>query len=106
MILAAIILLTAGFFVHLKIDHPLWMLTFLVLTSLTFSMFGFINGLWADGFEKLQLVPLIIVTPLTFLGCSFYSINIGRAHVYTPVHNAHHECRPLIANKQIVRRLL
>ncbi|HEY9572778.1 MAG TPA: ABC transporter permease [Pusillimonas sp.] len=76
MILAAIILLTAGFFVPLKIDHPLWMLTFLVLTSLTFSLFGFIIGIWADGFEKLQLVPLLIVTPLTFLGGSFYSINM------------------------------
>src|SRR3546814_15799179 len=59
-----------------KIDHPLWMLTFLVLTSLTFSLFGFIIGIWADGFEKLQLVPLLIVTPLTFLGGSFYSINM------------------------------
>lgn len=75
-ILAAIILTTAGFFVPLQIDHPFWMLLFLVLTALTFSLFGFIVGIWADGFEKLQLVPLLIVTPLTFLGGSFYSINM------------------------------
>jgi ABC-2 type transport system permease protein len=75
-ILAAIILLTAGFFVPLQIDHPWWMLLFLVLTSVTFSLFGFIIGIWADGFEKLQLVPLLIVTPLTFLGGSFYSIDM------------------------------
>lgn len=76
MILAAIILLTASFFVPLRIDHPAWMLLFLVLTSVTFSLFGFIIGIWADGFEKLQLVPLLIVTPLTFLGGSFYSIDM------------------------------
>ncbi|NGM88314.1 ABC transporter permease [Parapusillimonas sp. SGNA-6] len=75
-ILAAIILITAEFFVPLKIDHPIWMLVFLVLTAITFSLFGFIIGIWADGFEKLQLVPLLIVTPLTFLGGSFYSINM------------------------------
>ncbi len=75
-ILAAIILATAGFFVPLHIDHPFWMLLFLVLTAFTFSLFGFIVGIWADGFEKLQLVPLLIVTPLTFLGGSFYSINM------------------------------
>lgn len=75
-ILAAIILITAAFFVPLQIDHPVWMITFLVLTAFTFSLFGFIIGIWADGFEKLQLVPLLIVTPLTFLGGSFYSINI------------------------------
>ncbi|PLC50954.1 sugar ABC transporter permease [Pollutimonas subterranea] len=75
-ILAAIILATAGFFVPLQIDHPFWMLLFLVLTAITFSLFGFIIGIWADGFEKLQLVPLLIVTPLTFLGGSFYSINM------------------------------
>jgi ABC-2 type transport system permease protein len=75
-ILAAIILATAGFFVPLRIDHPFWMLLFLVLTAITFSLFGFIIGIWADGFEKLQLVPLLIVTPLTFLGGSFYSINM------------------------------
>ncbi|AEC19497.1 ABC transporter permease [Pusillimonas sp. T7-7] len=75
-ILAAIILLTATFFVPLRIDHPVWMLFFLVMTSLTFSLFGFIIGIWADGFEKLQIVPLLIVTPLTFLGGSFYSIDM------------------------------
>ncbi|MFT0548252.1 ABC transporter permease [Allopusillimonas ginsengisoli] len=75
-VLAAIILLTAEFFVPLHIDHPMWMLTFLILTSITFSLFGFIIGIWADGFEKLQLVPLLIVTPLTFLGGSFYSIDM------------------------------
>lgn len=75
-ILAAIILATAGFFVPLQIDHPFWMVLFLVLTAVTFSLFGFIIGIWADGFEKLQLVPLLIVTPLTFLGGSFYSINM------------------------------
>lgn len=76
LILAAIILLTAGFFVPLRIDHPVWMLLFLVLTAITFSLFGFIIGIWADGFEKLQIVPLLIVTPLTFLGGSFYSIDM------------------------------
>lgn len=75
-ILAAIILLTATFFVPLRIDHPVWMLLFLALTALTFSLFGFIIGIWADGFEKLQIVPLLIVTPLTFLGGSFYSIDM------------------------------
>lgn len=75
-ILGVIILATAGLFVPLQVDHPLLMLTFLVLTALTFSLFGFIIGIWADGFEKLQLVPLLIVTPLTFLGGSFYSIDM------------------------------
>ncbi|MBF6616229.1 MAG: ABC transporter permease, partial [Candidimonas sp.] len=75
-ILAIIILITAEFFVPLQIDHPIWMVSFLVLTAVTFSLFGFIIGIWADGFEKLQLVPLLIVTPLTFLGGSFYSINM------------------------------
>jgi len=75
-ILAAIIMLTATFFVPLRVDHPIWMLFFLVMTSLTFSLFGFIIGIWADGFEKLQIVPLLIVTPLTFLGGSFYSIDM------------------------------
>lgn len=75
-VLGIIILATAGFFVPLRVDHPLWMLLFLVLTSITFSLFGFIIGIWADGFEKLQLVPLLIVTPLTFLGGSFYSIDM------------------------------
>ena len=75
-ILGAIILLTAGLFVPLHIAHPFWMIAFLLLTSVTFSLFGFILGIWADGFEKLQIVPLLIVTPLTFLGGSFYSINM------------------------------
>ena len=75
-ILGLIILATAGLFVPLQVVHPVWMLVFLVLTSVTFSLFGFIIGIWADGFEKLQLVPLLIVTPLTFLGGSFYSIDM------------------------------
>ena len=75
-ILGLIILSTAGLFVPLEIAHPLWMLTFLVLTAVTFSLFGFILGIWADGFEKLQLVPLLILTPLIFLGGSFYSIDM------------------------------
>jgi ABC-2 type transport system permease protein len=75
-ILGLIILATAALFVPLQIIHPFWMLGFLVLTSITFSLFGFIIGIWADGFEKLQLIPLLIVTPLTFLGGSFYSINM------------------------------
>jgi ABC-2 type transport system permease protein len=75
-ILGLIILATAALFVPLKILHPLWMIVFLVLTSVTFSLLGFIIGIWADGFEKLQLVPLLIVTPLTFLGGSFYSIDM------------------------------
>ena len=75
-ILGVIILATAGLFVPLHIDHPFWMLVFLVLTAMTFSLFGFILGIWADGFEKLQIVPLLIITPLTFLGGSFYSITM------------------------------
>jgi ABC-2 type transport system permease protein len=75
-ILGLIILATAGLFVPLHIAHPFWMLTFLVLTAVTFSLLGFIIGIWADGFEKLQIVPLLIVTPLTFLGGSFYSISV------------------------------
>ena len=75
-LLGAIILATAGLFVPLRIEHPAWMLLFLVLTAVTFSLLGFIIGIWADGFEKLQLVPLLIVTPLTFLGGSFYSISM------------------------------
>ncbi len=76
MMLGLIILATAGFFVPLEIAHPFWMLAFLVLTAVTFSLFGFIIGIWADNFEKLQLVPLLVVTPLAFLGGSFYSINM------------------------------
>jgi ABC-2 type transport system permease protein len=71
-----ITLATAALFVNLRIDHPFWMLAFLLLTSVTFSLFGFVIGIWADGFEKLQMVPLLIVTPLTFLGGSFYSIDM------------------------------
>ena len=75
-IVGLIILATAGLFVPLRIEHPLWMLLFLVLTAITFSLVGFIIGIWADNFEKLQVVPLLVVTPLTFLGGSFYSIDM------------------------------
>ena len=75
-ILGLIILATAGLFVPLHIDHPVWMVAFLILTAVSFSLFGFILGLWADGFEKLQIVPLLIITPLTFLGGTFYSIKV------------------------------
>ncbi|CCD88732.1 putative ABC-2 type transporter (permease protein) [Bradyrhizobium sp. ORS 285] len=75
-ILGLIILATAGLFVPLHIQHPVWMLSFLVLTAVTFSLFGFIIGIWADGFEKLQMIPMLVVTPLTFLGGSFYSVNM------------------------------
>ena len=74
--LGLIILATASFFVQIHIAHPLWMLFFLVATSITFSLFGFIIGIWADGFEKLQVVPLLVITPLTFLGGCFYSIEV------------------------------
>jgi ABC-2 type transport system permease protein len=75
-VLGLVILATAALFVPLQIIHPFWMLIFLVLTAVTFSLFGFIIGIWADGFEKLQLIPLLIITPLTFLGGSFYSIKM------------------------------
>jgi ABC-2 type transport system permease protein len=75
-LLALITLGTAALFVDLRIDHPFWMIAFLLLTAVTFSLTGFIIGIWADNFEKLQLVPLLIVTPLTFLGGSFYSIDM------------------------------
>jgi ABC-2 type transport system permease protein len=75
-ILGFIILATAALFVPLKIEHPLWMVAFLLLTALTFSLLGFIIGIWADGFEKLQIVPLLVITPLTFLGGTFYSVNV------------------------------
>jgi ABC-2 type transport system permease protein len=75
-LLGLIILATAGLFVPIEIAHPFWMLAFLVLTAVTFSLLGFILGIWADGFEKLQIVPLLIITPLTFLGGSFYSIHV------------------------------
>jgi len=76
LIIGAIILLTAGFFVDLKIAHPVWMLAFLILTCVSFSLLGFIIGIWADSFEKLQLIPLLVITPLVFLGGSFYSVNM------------------------------
>jgi len=76
LILGLIILATAGLFVPIQIGHPFWMLTFLILTALTFSLLGFIIGIWAEGFEKLQVVPLLVITPLTFLGGTFYSINV------------------------------
>ena len=75
-ILATIILITAAAFVPLHIEHPFWMVLFMVLTATTFSLLGFIIGIWADNFERLQLVPLLIVTPLTFLGGTFYSIQM------------------------------
>ena len=75
-ILGLIILATSVLFVPLHIAHPFWMITFMVLTSVTFSLLGFIIGVWADGFEKLQIVPLLIVQPLTFLGGTFYSIHV------------------------------
>jgi ABC-2 type transport system permease protein len=74
--LGLVILATAFLFVPIEIAHPFWMIAFLVLTAVTFSLLGFIIGIWADGFEKLQLVPLLIITPLTFLGGTFYSINV------------------------------
>jgi ABC-2 type transport system permease protein len=75
-ILGAIILATAALFVPIEVQHPLWMIVFLVLTAVTFSLFGFILGIWADGFEKLQLIPLLVITPLTFLGGTFYSVGM------------------------------
>ena len=75
-ILGVLILATARLFVDYEIAHPVWMVCFLVLTAVTFSLFGFIIGIWADGFEKLQIIPLMVVTPLTFLGGSFYSISM------------------------------
>ena len=75
-ILGVIILATAAFFVPLRIAHPWWMIGFLLLTAATFSLLGFIIGIWADGFEQLQFVPLLVITPLTFLGGTFYSIDV------------------------------
>jgi ABC-2 type transport system permease protein len=75
-ILGLLVLATASLFVSLHIAHPFWMVAFLVLTSITFSMLGFIIGIWAEGFEKLQIVPLLIITPLTFLGGTFYSVSM------------------------------
>lgn len=76
LMLGTLILFTARFFVDYEIAHPFWMVCFLLLTALTFSLFGFIIGLWADSFQRLQLIPLMVVTPLTFLGGAFYSINM------------------------------
>ena len=76
LIIGLIILFTAGFFVDLHIAHPFWMTTFLILTCISFSLLGFIIGLWANNFEKLQVVPLLIITPLVFLGGTFYSVNM------------------------------
>jgi ABC-2 type transport system permease protein len=75
-ILGAIILATAALFVPIEVQHPVWMILFLVLTAVSFSLFGFILGIWADGFEKLQLIPLLVITPLTFLGGTFYSVDM------------------------------
>jgi len=75
-VLGFIILATSGLFVPIRVDHPVWMLGFLVLTAMSFSLFGFILGLWANSFEKLQIVPLLILTPLTFLGGTFYSTGV------------------------------
>ncbi|WP_226703162.1 ABC transporter permease [Microbulbifer elongatus] len=75
-IIGILILITARFFVDYEIAHPFWMIGFLILTAVTFSMFGFIIGIWADDFQKLQIIPLMVITPLTFLGGAFYSINM------------------------------
>ena len=75
-ILGTVILLTANFFVPVQVAHPVWMVAFLLLTATTFCLFGFIIGVWADGFEKLQVIPLLVITPLAFLGGSFYSISV------------------------------
>jgi ABC-2 type transport system permease protein len=76
LLIGIIILVTSAFFVPLEIRHPFWMVAFLLLTAATFSLLGFMIGLWADGFEKLQIIPLLIITPLTFLGGSFYSLDV------------------------------
>jgi ABC-2 type transport system permease protein len=76
LIIGTIILITASFFVELRIDHPIWMAIFFVLTCVSFSLLGFIIGLWANNFEKLQVVPLLIITPLVFLGGTFYSVSM------------------------------
>ena len=75
-VLGCIILATAGLFVPIEIAHPVWMLAFMILTAVSFSLFGFIIGIWADGFERLQIIPLVIITPLAFLGGTFYSIDM------------------------------
>jgi ABC-2 type transport system permease protein len=75
-VLGLIILATAGLFVPIQIQHPVWMIAFLLLTATTFSLFGFIIGIWAKGFEELQFIPMLVMTPLTFLGGAFYSIDM------------------------------
>ena len=75
-VLGILILITARIFVDYSIEHPVWMMAFLILTSITFSLFGFIIGIWADDFQKLQVIPLMVITPLTFLGGAFYSISM------------------------------
>jgi ABC-2 type transport system permease protein len=75
-VIGCVILVTASLFVDLQIQHPVWMMSFLILTCISFSLFGFIIGLWADTFEKLQIIPILVITPLVFLGGSFYSINM------------------------------
>jgi ABC-2 type transport system permease protein len=75
-IIGVVILVTAAFFVPLRIAHPVWMVVFLILIAVTFSLFGFVIGIWADGFEQLQFIPLLVLTPLTFLGGTFYSISV------------------------------
>ena len=75
-VLGVIILGTASLFVPLQIAHPVWMMAFLILTAVTFSLFGFVIGIWAEGFEKLQVIPLLVITPLTFLGGTFYSVSM------------------------------
>jgi ABC-2 type transport system permease protein len=75
-IIGVVILITAAFFVPLRVAHPAWMVLFLVLIAITFSLFGFVIGIWADGFEQLQFIPLLVLTPLTFLGGTFYSISV------------------------------
>jgi ABC-2 type transport system permease protein len=76
LLIAFIILMTASFFVQMRIDHPVWMLGFLILTCISFSLFGFVIGLWAGDFEKLQIIPLLVITPLVFLGGTFYTIDM------------------------------
>lgn len=90
-ILGLVVLATSGLLIPLRIAHPVWMIAFLVLTAVSFSLFGFILGLWADGFEKLQVVPLLVITPLTFLGGTFYSIN-----VLPPVWQTVALCNPVV----------
>jgi ABC-2 type transport system permease protein len=92
--LGLLILATARLFVPYEIAHPVWMVTFLLLTAVTFSLFGFIIGLWADSFQKLQVIPMLIVTPLTFLGGAFYSINMlpplwQKLSLFNPVADVH-----------------